>query len=342
MVAISQRHELTRGLTSVGGFSALPSLLNEFGCELTAILEQAGLARDLLDSPDNMISAADLSRLFKTCVVESRCPHVGLLVGQESSPPSLATLDELIQCSTTVGEALAAFLHDYSRQNRMAGVDIKAQGSVAILSFAVYAQVEHADAICDAALALFTKVIREMCGEGWTPSEVLLPRYRPLDPRPYQNFFRSHLRFEEETAALVFDRQLLAQPLAGTKGVVVPTPEKRMALREAQDHAFLKDELRRVLRLQLLRGKSSAEEIAELFEMRHRTFHRRLRAEGTALRTISNEIRLEIARQLLADTHIPLSQIAAALAFSEASAFTRAFRRWSGETPSAYRAEHHA
>ncbi len=47
-----------------------------------------------------------------------------------------------------------------------------------------------------------------------------------------------------------------------------------------------------------------------------------------------------IARQLLEDTVMPLGEIAAALGYSEASAFTRAFRRWSGETPKAWRTRH--
>ena len=56
-------------------------------------------------------------------------------------------------------------------------------------------------------------------------------------------------------------------------------------------------------------------------------------------RAITNEIRFEIARQLLTDTRVPLAQIAAALGYSEASAFTRAFRRWSGQAPTTWRDE---
>jgi AraC-like DNA-binding protein len=342
MVEISQQSRLVEGLTDISGVLALPQLLAEFGCEITAVLEQAGLAPDVLNEPEKLICAADLSRLFRACVIATQCPHIGLLVGQRSKPSSLDIVPDLIQRATTVGKALDVFMRHHAIHDRMAGVDIEVQGPVAILSFGVYAEVEHADAICDAGLAMFTRVIREMCGKGWSPSEVLLPRYRPVDPAPYQSFFKARLRFDEETAALVFDRRWLAQSLAGSGSVPSQPRESRIAVQDAKQRALLKDELRRVLRLQLLRGKSSADEIAGLFDMRHRTFHRRLRAEGAALRTISNEIRLEIAHQLLADTHIPLSQIAAALAFSEASAFTRAFRRWSGETPSAYRALHHA
>jgi AraC-like DNA-binding protein len=56
-------------------------------------------------------------------------------------------------------------------------------------------------------------------------------------------------------------------------------------------------------------------------------------------KALANEIRFEIARQLLEDTEVPLGQIGAALGYSEASAFTRAFRRWSGQTPTSWRAD---
>ncbi len=74
--------------------------------------------------------------------------------------------------------------------------------------------------------------------------------------------------------------------------------------------------------------------------MHRRTLTRRLSAEGTAFSVIANQGRFEIARQLIHHTDIPLVQIAAALGFSEASAFTRAFRRWSVESPSAWRTRH--
>ena len=65
------------------------------------------------------------------------------------------------------------------------------------------------------------------------------------------------------------------------------------------------------------------------------------KGSGMGYRAITNEIRFEIARQLLQDTQVPLAQISAALGYSEASAFTRAFRRWSGQTPTTWRTEGH-
>ena len=102
----------------------------------------------------------------------------------------------------------------------------------------------------------------------------------------------------------------------------------------------LTEDLRRLLRTELLRDTCSAATIARLFSMHRRTLTRHLRTEGLAFRQVANEVRFEIACQLLQNTDMALSQIAAALKYSELSAFTRAFRRWSGESPSAWRINH--
>jgi AraC-like DNA-binding protein len=68
--------------------------------------------------------------------------------------------------------------------------------------------------------------------------------------------------------------------------------------------------------------------------------NRHLKAARTGFRAVADGVGFEIARQLIADTDIPLAQISAMLDFSEPAAFTRAFHHWSGETPSDYRAKH--
>jgi AraC-like DNA-binding protein len=100
------------------------------------------------------------------------------------------------------------------------------------------------------------------------------------------------------------------------------------------------DILRRLLRTELLRGQCSVEDVAALCRIHRRTLSRRLRAEGTAFRQIADEVQFEIASRLLCNPRITFGQIAATLGYSELSAFTRAFRRWSGQTPTAWRAAH--
>jgi AraC-like DNA-binding protein len=99
-------------------------------------------------------------------------------------------------------------------------------------------------------------------------------------------------------------------------------------------------DVRRVLRTELLRDTCSAAGIARLFSMHRRTMSRYLLTRGFTFRQVANEVRFEIACDLLENTDMALGQIAAALRYSEPSAFTRAFRRWCGQSPSDWRASH--
>jgi len=93
-----------------------------------------------------------------------------------------------------------------------------------------------------------------------------------------------------------------------------------------------------VLRRALVTGQARAGQVAALFSMHARTLNRRLNEFGTGFQELVDEGRFEIARQLLEDSAMEVRQIAAVLDYADASAFTRAFRRWSGTTPARWRA----
>ncbi len=95
--------------------------------------------------------------------------------------------------------------------------------------------------------------------------------------------------------------------------------------------------VRRVVRAGLIAGQHSVDQTAALFAMQRRTLCRRLQAEGTTYRDLVAEIRYEVGRQLLCDTRLPIHEIASAIGYADPSVFTRAFKRWSGITPAAWR-----
>lgn len=103
-----------------------------------------------------------------------------------------------------------------------------------------------------------------------------------------------------------------------------------------QETNFL-DQVRSLLRTTVVTGHSSADQVAELLSMNRRTLNRHLNAVGTNFRVVADEIWFEISRQLLEDSGMEIDQIASFLGYSNASAFTRAFRRWSTTTPANWR-----
>ena len=127
----------------------------------------------------------------------------------------------------------------------------------------------------------------------------------------------------------------LVKETAGPGFALREVPEPR--IREAAAPLPVSQQLRRLLRAEFIPNPWSGKAVARHLAVHRRTLSRRLRAEGTSFRSVSAQIRFETAKQLLADTNMSLAQISACLGFSEAAAFTHAFRRWSGTTPSVWR-----
>ena len=157
---------------------------------------------------------------------------------------------------------------------------------------------------------------------------------------PYRRFFQAPLRFDAEQTVLVFPARWLERPLPGADATLRRILEQQVEALEASGGPDIVGQLRRVLRSLLVTGSGSLDQVAQLFSMHRRTLNRRLRASGTTFQRLVEEMRYEIARQLLEDTRMSVVEIAAALDYADASAFTRAFKRWSGVSSAAWRAKH--
>ena len=90
---------------------------------------------------------------------------------------------------------------------------------------------------------------------------------------------------------------------------------------------------------QLSSGHATQDSVADALHMSLRTLQRRLNNEGTSYRGLLDETRRELAAHYMAESHRPINEITYLLGFSEPSNFSRAFRRWTGKSPSAYRAQ---
>jgi len=312
--------------------------LRDFGLDPDPIIRAAGLDPHLFEDEANVIPYAAMGRLCALSVARTNCPHFGLLVGRRATLLSLGMVGRLMLHSETVGNALRSLVSNLSEQSRGAVATLAVTGDTAVFSYAVYQPETSADQITDGVLACTVNAMRTLLDADWAPAEVLLTRTRPADVEPYRRHFRAPVRFNQEIAALVLPANCLQRRIAGADPLLRTILEERVVRLKGDLFA---DDLRRLLRTRLANDTCSVDGMAGLLAMHRRTLNRRLGAEGTRFRTIVNEVRFEIARQLLADTSLPLGQIAAALDYSEASAFTRAFRRWSGQTPSAWRASRH-
>jgi AraC-like DNA-binding protein len=173
------------------------------------------------------------------------------------------------------------------------------------------------------AIATLHICLRALLGHRWEVVQVRFQHSEVGDLHEYRNVFGLEPLFDEPSYGLVLGR-LGSRSCRG--------PEAHELGLEARHRVAL--ELKRLLERSDRGRLPSLEEAARRMGIGARTLQRRLQAEGTTHRALSDEVRNSLAEQLLAAEGRNVADVACRLGFSEATAFRRAFKRWSGKVPS--------
>ncbi|HEX9168344.1 MAG TPA: AraC family transcriptional regulator [Roseiarcus sp.] len=328
------------GSARIGPICSIPGLLAEFGVDAAEILSELGLAPDLFADPERVMAYADGGRLFAACAARTACPHFGLLVGQRCSLAGLGLVGNVAQVERDVGSALWRIVRYLPLFDRGSVLALRVADEDASLIFGILAgSILGIDQFYDLAIAIAFNTVRDLCGSCWRPSLVTLPHKAPADVRPYRAAFGTNVRFDEAEAAIVFDRFYLGRPLAASTAAERMRLLNRAAKIESMLDMSFVERVRRQLRSSLPTHWLTEDQVAEQLMVSARVLRLRLAEAGSSFRAIVDELRYETARQYLTTSTLEFNDVALLLGYSEASAFSRAFRRWAGAAPSDWRAK---
>lgn len=328
---------LDEGMLRAAPFGALPRVVSGFGLSFDSICGDLGLPPELLADPEAAISAADAGRLLSACAVRAALPHVGLLAGKNVGLDTLGPIGVLSREAKDVGAALRGLILALHMHDRVTVPSLSGTGDVATLSAVSLGELPvGASEIADLTMMACRNIVRELSGPGWSPREVHLARRRPPDPHPYRRIFGAPVRFDAEHNALLFDASWLSRPVrkSGDRG--------RDVLAEvAESHPIdLPSRVRRACVGAIIAGDTTIGRLAELAGCSRRSLNRHLAVFGTTARAELLKVKLQMARQLLSATDLPLTDIASLIGYGDAAAFTRAFRLGTGSAPSQWRSRH--
>jgi len=319
--------------------SSLPGVLERLGVPSAPLLQQVGLQPEDFSDPERSASFEELDRLLGACVRRTGCNHFGLLVGQGIGLESLGIAGRLARNAPNVARALEDLEDFFILQDSGAVPHVDVHDGSATFMYSIYATgVRNADQVHDLALAAMLNVMRQLCGASWRADAVLLPRGRPDNIRPYREALQAPLRFDAMQAGLLFPSRWLQRPIVGADPLLHRLLKDRAALDRSQVSPVLHNDVRRAIRALLMTGECCREAVAHRLNMHPRTMVRRLNETGTTYQALLDDMRAQIAKQLLHDTRSPVSRIAASLGFGDPTVFTRAFRRWTGLSPREFRA----
>jgi len=170
--------------------------------------------------------------------------------------------------------------------------------------------------------------------------ECWFPFRRPARTDEYERHFApGDLRFDAPAAAFVFDRGCLDAPLTtADPGVhAVLCEHVALGLVELDGRPSFAGRVRAIAARGFEGGGPASEDVARELRMSARTLARRLEREGTSFSALVDDLRRELALRYVANHDLSLGEIAFLVGFAHVEAFHRAFRRWTGSTPRAYR-----
>jgi len=173
---------------------------------------------------------------------------------------------------------------------------------------------------------------------------VHFPFRTPVKVTTFRQIFDCPLVFDAELCAMSFPSALLAQPVQKAPFNVAKHFQLLRTIAEFQRHQpeAVTPRVQRTVHQLLLESRLSEETLAEKLHLHRRTLNRMLAREGTTFRELASEARFNVAKQRLKDSTATIEQIALTLGFTSSSSFGRAFQKWAGATPTAFRQQHSA
>jgi AraC-like DNA-binding protein len=325
-------------LVRVGPLMNIPVVLREFGCEPETIFSSVGFTLTQFEDLDTKIPYTTASKLLARCVAETGCPHFGLLVGARAVPSFLGIPGFMLRTAPDVATALHGLMRHLDLHDQGGVVTLVRKNDVSWFGYTIYETgAEAVDQIYDMSVAVACNIMRDLCGADWNPTEVHFSRQASHNPAPYRRFFQAPLRLEADKNALVFSTHWLDHRPTSADDLLHHYLEQEANKLHLHREGSIVSEVRRLLRMSLETGQCTVSHIAKRLCMHERTLNRRLQAEGTTFSHELENMRYEVARQLLSESKMPLARIATALQYADTTVFIRAFKQWAGISPGQWR-----
>ena len=308
--------------------------------DVGAIFHSAGLSINDINSPVNELLLNQFCTLFNAAAKNTRNNNFGLEVGNTFKPKHLGPLGYMAICSPTLRAALGNLVKYFPAHQGSTSFGLIQDGEVLWLSYRIIdKRIERRRQDAELSLGIFLNIFKAALGDNWQPLEVRFEHAKPDDADEHEVIFGAPVEFYRRTNSFAFRRQDLDTRMPGQDpylfSIISSYFESHPRLHQnPEDFATV---VRNQIKLHLGDKHSTASGIAKLLGLRNSTFQRQLKSRGLLFSDILRAARRELALHYMENTDIPLTNIAYDLGYSELSAFSRAFRAWTGMSPHRYR-----
>lgn len=315
------------------------------GAQPEVLLAAAGLLPKALDDPDGRLSRAAMSALWEAAAHATGDADFGLHLSTHVHPDALSIVGFVMMNEPTLGAALRALTRFFALVTEgivphlhTGGADHHAAFTLDGYSVAWRASEDGVRHPVECTLAALMPITRALTGRRLPVRTVAFAHATPpTGTATHEAIFGVPPRFSAPADRLTFERGALQWP------VVTASPHLLDLLEHEADEQLdvlsgsFRTRVAGLIRSGLRGAVPTLVEVAHQLHVGERTLQRRLQAEGTSFRALTDASRRAVAEHHLAHSQTTIHEVAFLLGFSEPSAFHRAFKRWTGLTPTVYR-----
>ena len=312
------------------------------GLNVDRILADTGIPK--AQSEDGWIDNRLVTALVKRMWQESQDETFGL------SPKSLrvgtwALACELMLNGETLGGLYRKGEHALSYlAPQSLGVSIVTQGdTVSVIPSVYIGEMDPEHFLSEFIIVVWHRFPSWAINENIRVNEAFFSYPKPPHGHLYEEFFQCEVAFDQAQTGFSFSKKYLNKKISRSGAELnawlrdSPADLLYMPGRETSVYSHFITSLRR--QLEENQRFSSFEFLCTHLNMSPQVVRRRLAEEGTSYQQIKDSVRLELAKNLLSSSELPMVDIAERTGFTESAAFSRAFKKWTGSSPANYRSE---
>jgi AraC-like DNA-binding protein len=328
---VSHRPLEGRNLLRLGAAGLIPEMLQERGIRADAAFGRTEMTPQQFADPERVVPLTWLARVFKSAAAITAQAEFGLMVGLRAGPRIVGLHRDRTPNDTQVSAVLMQVIsRPASFPNSLLAVRVSGD-KCTIECAGLRSNLIASDQLADCAMGFAAGVLRVLCGPRWRPLGVRFAYRRPPGPLRHVELLQAPVSFDADATALEFESAWLDRDDVTSLGDLAGDHHERRRSRDPVG------QIRAILASWKAVERPSAPAIALELGLKPRTLNRLLGKEGTSFIRLLKDARYESAQRLLRDPSAPVLSVAWSLGYADASAFSRAFRRWSGMTPTEWR-----
>ena len=312
------------------------------GHNAQAAFEHVNMDPAKLRDPNARYSYIKITHLWQHAVELTNDSCFGFKAAQQLHPTTLHALGFAWMASATLKEALERLVRYLHIVNSAVVVHLKEEDECVHLVFPLPEEIkEVAYEAFDAGLAVIIDMCRTSYGADFHPLRMSLIRPEPFCPEKFTKYFQCPVKYSQPENVITFGRQEVEALLPTSNAELAIANDKIVAdYLAALDRSDVVMQVKTKLIEQLPHGDVTEDDVASAIHMSRRSLQRKLKAQGASYKELLDGTRSDLAKEYIRNSRLSINEITYMLGFSEPSNFTRAFKRWTGHSPTEYRSLH--